>query len=203
MPREDTRCSVVRQAPPARCAWLHHGTLATTPRPPPYRNHRPAVNHAPHTTCRIALLLFAAGMLASCGTRPARNFGGTWRPANVFPERPTAIPLRTAYTYYAAPMDGTLKTMLTRWARDTQRELAYRHTVDLTLYAGVASIHTTNLDTAVDELNRLYAAQDILVTVTGRAIAVESAAGKPGAVSQAGPGPAPAQPRHRQPALLP
>jgi hypothetical protein len=142
-------------------------------------------------------------MLASCGTRPARNFGGTWRPANVFPERPTAIPLRTAYTYYAAPMDGTLKTMLTRWARDTQRELAYRHTVDLTLYAGVASIHTTNLDTAVDELNRLYAAQDILVTVTGRAIAVESAAGKPGAVSQAGPGPAPAQPRHRQPALLP
>jgi hypothetical protein len=148
------------------------------------------------------LLLLAAWMLASCGTRPARNFGGSWRPANVFPERPTAIPLRTAYTFYATPMDGTLKTMLTRWARDTQRELVYRHAVDLTLYAGVAAIHTADLDTAVAELNRLYAAQDILVTATGRVIAVDGADAKPAMAPQrSGSTPAPVQPRHPQPSF--
>lgn len=116
-----------------------------------------------------------------------------------------AIPLRTAYTFYAAPMDGTLKAMLTRWARDTQRELAYRHTVDLTLYAGVAGIRTTSLDTAVTELNRLYAAQDILVTATDRAIAVDGAVGKSAPVPQVGsrPAPAPAPSRHPQPSLHP
>ncbi|MBN8714418.1 MAG: hypothetical protein J0H50_10675 [Xanthomonadales bacterium] len=163
------------------------------------------MNHIPHTTCRFAFLLLAACMLASCGTRPARNFGGSWRPANVFPERPTAIPLRTAYIYYAAPMDGTLKTMLTRWARDTQRELAYRHTMDLTLYAGVAGIHTTNVDVAVAELTRLYAAQGIVVTTAGRAIAVDDAAGKSATGQQTGSGPAPApvRPRHPQPSPHP
>lgn len=145
------------------------------------------------------MLLLGAGLLASCGTRPARNFGGTWRPANVFPERPTAIPLHTAYTYYAAPLDGTLKTMLARWARDTRRELAYRHSVDLTLYAEVAGIRTTNIDAAVAELNRLYAAQDVLVTATGRAIAVDGAAAKSGAAPPARSGAAPGQPRDPRP----
>jgi len=147
------------------------------------------------------VLLLAASMVTGCGTRPARNFGGTWRPANVFPERPAAIPLPTAYTFYAAPMDGTLKTMLTRWARDTRRELAYRHTVDLTLYAGVAGIRTTDLDAAIAELNRLYAAQDILVTATGHAIAVDGADSKAATIPQAGSGPAPAPIRPGHPTV--
>ncbi len=151
------------------------------------------MNQEPSTTCQIVLLLLAAGLLAGCSTRPARDFGGSWRPANVFPARPTAIPLRTAYTFYAAPMDGTLKAMLSRWAHDTQRELAYHHAVDLTLYAGVAGIHTTDLDTAIAELNRLYAAQDVLITATSRTIAVDGAAGESAMVQQvmAAPTPAP------------
>jgi len=147
----------------------------------------------------IALLLLVAGMLAGCGTSPARNFGGKWRPANVFPERPTTIPLPAAYTFYAAPMDGTLKTMLARWARDTQRELAYRPAVDVTLYAGVAGIRTTDIAAAVAELNRLYAAQDIVVTANGRAIAVDDEAAKPAPRQPTALAPTPVQPRSRQP----
>lgn len=150
------------------------------------------------TAYRVAWLLLAAGTLAGCGTPRARDFGGAWHPANTFPARPTAIPLHPAYTFYAAPMDGTLKTMLARWARDTRRELAYRPSMDLTLYTGVAGVRTTDLDAAVAKLNRLYAAQDIVIAATGQAIVVDGAAGKSRPARQAAPAPTPAQAVSRQ-----
>lgn len=133
-----------------------------------------------------AAVLLLGASLSGCGTPSARNFGGKWKPANGFPAHPTEIPLHPAYTFYAAPMDATLKTLLARWARDTRRELAYRAAFDVTLYAPVAAIRTADIDAAVADLNRIYAAQKLHVTATDRSIVVGPADGTtPSATTQA------------------
>jgi hypothetical protein len=119
-------------------------------------------------------LIIAAGALAGCGTPAARNFGGSWKPVNRFQTQPTEIPLVADYTYYAAPMDETLKTMLTRWAKDSGRELSYQLSFDVTLYTPVSSIHTTDIQSAVQQLTRIYAAQYVQVSATDRKILVQA-----------------------------
>lgn len=117
------------------------------------------------------MLLFTAA-LAGCGTPPAKNFGGPWKPVNHFQSKPTEIPLNPAYVFYASPMDETLKAMLARWAKDSGRELSYRLSFDVTLYQPVAGIRTTDIDDAVAQLNAIYAAQSVFVTANARRIEV-------------------------------
>ena len=135
-------------------------------------NELATVNHHNTFSFITCALLLCATFLAGCGTPTARGFSGRWRPANTLPPQPSEIPLQTAYTFYAAPTDGTLKTMLGRWARDTRRSLAYRPAFDLTLYAPVIAVHSTDIDAAVATLNRLYAAQHIVVTASSGEILV-------------------------------
>lgn len=117
-------------------------------------------------------LILALVVLAGCGTPPAKNFGGTWKPVNHFQAHPTEIPLQAAYTFYAAPMDETLKAMLMRWAKDSGRTLSYQITFDVTLYTPVSGIRTTDLDVAAQELTTIYAAQHVYVSATDRKILV-------------------------------
>lgn len=117
-------------------------------------------------------LVVAIGALVGCGTPPAKNFGGSWKPVNHFQSQPTEIPLVADYTYYAAPMDGTLKTMLVRWANDSGRELSYQLPFDVTLYTPVSSIHTTSIDSAAQQLTQIYAAQHVHVSATDQKILV-------------------------------
>jgi len=133
-------------------------------------------------------LVIAAGALAGCGTPPAKNFGGSWRPVNHFQAQPTEIPLVADYTYYAAPMDETLKAMLARWARDSGRELSYQLPFDVTLYTPVSSIRTTDIDHAAQQLTQIYAAQHVHVSATDRKILVvtSDAAVHDGPSSQSG-----------------
>lgn len=120
---------------------------------------------------RIGLIM-AATALAGCGTPAAKDFHGRWKPVNPFREQPTQIPLVAAYTFYAAPMDETLKTMLTRWASDSGRELSYQLPFDVTLYTPVSGIRTTDLDAAAQQLTTIYAAQHVHVSATDRKILV-------------------------------
>ncbi len=110
--------------------------------------------------------------LTGCGTPAAKNFGGRWKPVNHFRTQPTEIPLQAAYTFYAAPMDETLKTMLTRWAADSGRTLSYQLPFDVTLYTPVSDIRTTDLDAAAQQLTTIYAAQHVYVSATDRKILV-------------------------------
>ena len=121
---------------------------------------------------RRSSLLIAMAVLAGCGTPPAKNFGGSWKPLNHFQAQPTEIPLQAAYTFYAAPMDETLKTMLTRWATDSGRTLSYELPFDVTLYTPVSAIRTTDLDSAAQQLTTIYAAQHVYVSATDRNILV-------------------------------
>ena len=120
-------------------------------------------------------LLVAIGcsaLLAACATHPAPGISGRWQPVNRFAASPEAIPLHPAYEFYASPLDGTLKTMLARWALDSKMALTYEDASDFTLYAPVAHIRTGDLRQATAALTTLYAAEHIVVTVEGNAILV-------------------------------
>ncbi|TXH72279.1 MAG: hypothetical protein E6Q88_06610 [Lysobacteraceae bacterium] len=119
-------------------------------------------------------------MLAACATRPAPDFGGRWKSVNRFAETTQAIPLQDTYLFYASPMDGTLKKMLERWAKDSNMVLSYRHPMDYTLYSAVAEIRTPSLQEAVSQLNSAYAEQQVSIGVSGEEIVVRIASGGEG-----------------------
>jgi hypothetical protein len=125
---------------------------------------------------RLAVVLLLASLVAACGTTPAPNFRGRWQPVNHFDDSPKELPLAQAYVYTASPLDRTLKTMLTRWARDSRMTLSYLHGSDYTLYGPVAQIGTPSLQQAVSQLNAAYAAEGISISADERQITVRGAA---------------------------
>lgn len=125
------------------------------------------------------LMLALGALFSACGTTPPPDYGGKWRPVNNYSETPIEIPLATAYIYQASPMDGTLKTMLTRWAKDSNMSLDYRFGSDFTLYAAVSKIDTTSIQDAASQLSSAYAAQGVAVTVQGKRIIVAPAVSAP------------------------
>lgn len=120
-------------------------------------------------------VLLSLLMLAACATRPAPGISGRWKAVNHYAAMPQEIPLHQAYAFSPSPLDITLKTMLSRWAHDSRMTLSYEHPSDFTLYGAVGQLHTSNLQDAVVELSKLYAAQQVLVTTDGNVIAVRRA----------------------------
>ncbi|WP_343037726.1 TcpQ domain-containing protein [Pseudoxanthomonas gei] len=114
-------------------------------------------------------------LLSACATRPAPDIKGRWKPVNRYAATAEEIPLYQSYVFHASPMDGTLKTMLTRWARDSKMTLSYLHPSDFTLYGPVAQIQTNDLQRAVSELSMAYAGQHVSVTAAGNQIVVRVA----------------------------
>lgn len=128
-------------------------------------------------TCAFALIVIA---LSGCGAPMARDFGGPWRAVNRFDATPQSIPLQQPYEYFASPLDGTLKTMLARWAKDTGMTLVYQWPDDYTLSVPVSGIHSPNLEAALARLHEIYAERGMSVTATPREIRVAPAGGSPG-----------------------
>ena len=114
-------------------------------------------------------------VLAGCATRPAPDFGGRWKPANRYAATAEEIPLYQSYVFAASPMDGTLKNMLTRWAKDSKITLSYLHPSDFSLYQPVAQIHTNDLQQAVSQLTAAYVGQRVSVTASNNQIVVRAA----------------------------
>ncbi|WP_421567388.1 hypothetical protein [Stenotrophomonas sp. PD6] len=125
--------------------------------------------------CTVAIIA-AVVLLAGCATKPAPDFGGRWKPVNRFASTTMEIPLYSSYVYQASPMDGTLKSMLERWAKDSGMTLDYRITSDYTLYGAVAKIVTTNPQQAVIDLSSAYAGQGVSISIVGNQIVVQVAA---------------------------
>lgn len=164
------------QRGPARGKHSRTITVLATRRSGRPSLHRFGIDVKQKTPCRIAsgMLMLACLLLVACGTPPAKDFKGSWRPVNRFRAVPAEIPLHRQYTYFAAPIDETLKSMLTRWANDTERSLDYQLNYDVTLCQAVASLRTTDIDAAAGELNAVYAAQGVRVTVRPGEIVVTS-----------------------------
>lgn len=125
-------------------------------------------------------------LLAGCATKPAPDFGGRWKPVNRFASTTMEIPLYTSYVYQASPMDGTLKTMLERWAKDSGMTLDYRLTSDYTLYGAVANIVTTNPQQAVIDLSSAYVGQGVSISIVGNQIVVQPASASTASSGNAG-----------------
>lgn len=127
--------------------------------------------------CGAALV---ALVLTGCATRDAPGIGGHWQPANRYADTTQAIPLRGAYLFQASPLDGTLRSLLARWARDTQVTLDYRHHADYTLHMPVQALRAQRLEDAAAQLSEVYAAQRVLVTVDGSRLLVTTLEADPG-----------------------
>ena len=158
------------------------------------------MNKAFSNTALMGVPILLAFVIAGCGTPPAKDFGGSWKPVNHFQDQTTEIPLAQAYTFYASPMDGTLKTMLTRWSTDSGMTLSYQLMSDYTLYKPVAQIHTRDIRSAAAELNAIYAAEGIFITINDKQILVgvadvskpDASETKPASTATKPPAPAPA-----------
>ncbi|WP_305804920.1 TcpQ domain-containing protein [Stenotrophomonas sp. YIM B06876] len=124
---------------------------------------------------KVGVAAVVAMMLAGCATTPAPDFGGRWKPVNRFANSTMEIPLYTNYVYQATPMDGTLKTMLERWAKDAGMTLDYRLSSDYTLYGAVSRIGTTNPQEAMTDVTAAYAMQGVSVSIVGNSIVVQAA----------------------------
>lgn len=111
-------------------------------------------------------------LLAACGTPPAKDFGGRWVPINRLQRSTTEIPLDRPYTYYASPMDETLRNMLQRWATDTGMTLVYRLPSDYTLFDPVAKVRTPDIRRAAMQLNDIYATQGVAISIEGTRLQV-------------------------------
>lgn len=118
-------------------------------------------------------VLLSALLLAGCGTPPAKDFHGHWSSVNRFQADTTEIPLNRTYTYYASPMDETLKNMLQRWVTDTGMTLVYRLPSDYTLFSPVAKVRTPDIRQAAAQLTAIYAAQGVSIAVEGERLQVE------------------------------
>ena len=114
-------------------------------------------------------------VLSGCATRPAPDFGGRWKPANRYAATAEEIPLYQSYVFTASPMDGTLRNMLTRWAKDSKMTLSYLHPSDFSLYQPVAQINTNDLQQAVFQLTSAYAGKRVSVTASNNQIVVRAA----------------------------
>ncbi|NII53281.1 hypothetical protein [Luteibacter sp. SG786] len=137
----------------------------------------------------ICVLVSFAVMLSACGTPAPKDFGGSWKPVNRFEDKTTEIPLAVPYTYYAAPMDGTLKTMLSRWTADNGMKLKYKLRSDFTLTKAASAIHTSELRDAASQLSSIYGPQGVAVLISGPDLVVEevSAITTPPAAAPAAP----------------
>lgn len=120
------------------------------------------------------VLTLAIMFLTACSAPQAKDFKGSWHAVNRYRSSPTEIPLHRRYTFFAAPIDETLKSMLTRWSVDTNRTLRYELNYDVTLYKPVATIRTTDLEAAASTLNSIYAAQGVHIVSRPGEILVQS-----------------------------
>lgn len=144
------------------------------------------------------MLLLAAA--AGCATRSAPDMKGRWEAVNRFPETTEAIPLNPPNLFYPTARDATLKALLARWAKDSNRTLSYTHPNDFTLHAPVARIRTADLQKAAALLTAAYADQGVSIAVDQEQIIVR-ATDPPGAGGAALPGPDESQePRNTAPA---
>lgn len=137
------------------------------------------MDEGPGRRACMALMATAIAMACTaCASRDARDFGGRWMPANRYADVPEAIPLHAARVFQATPMDGTLRNLLARWARDSGSALDYRHPSDFTLHQPVRDVRSHSLPDALAQLSAAFGGQGLAMHMEGnRLVVVARAAG--------------------------
>lgn len=164
----------------SHCRAMGHGL-----RPPSGSASFAALGRTRSKCLAAAVSLVVLFALTGCGAPAPKDYGGSWAPVNRFQSTPTEIPLSPAYTFYASPMDATLRTMLTRWASDNGLQVSYQIGSDFTLHQPVARVRTHDIQSAMSELSAIYAPQGLSIAADSRRILVQAA----GATAPVAPGP--------------
>ena len=125
-------------------------------------------------------VMAAAGLATGCAGRDARDFRGRWVPVNQYAASTEAIPLHSAQVYQASPMDGTLRNLLARWARDSGSELDYRHPSDFVLHRPVADVRAQTLSEALVQLHTAFGGHGVLIRLDGNRLLVTTGSDRGG-----------------------
>lgn len=121
------------------------------------------------------MLTLALVALTGCATRPPAGVRGHWTAVNHYSDTPQPIALNASHSFYATPLDRTLKGLLERWARDAHLTLDYANAYDYTLHRPVADLHSDDLHSALVQLAGLYAAEHVQMDMEGDRIIVRPA----------------------------
>jgi predicted membrane-bound mannosyltransferase len=123
------------------------------------------------------LAVVAMALLSACGTTPAPDFRGRWREVNTIDAEPRAIPLRPLHAFVVLPSDRTLRDVLDRWGRESNRRVAYRAPMNYSVHLQATKVTAASLDAALGQLASAYAAQGIGISLDGDSIVVSSVGG--------------------------
>lgn len=115
-------------------------------------------------------------LLAACGTKPAPDFRGRWREVNTIDAEPRPIPLRPVHTFAVLPSDRTLRDVVDRWGRESNRRVAYRAPLNYSVHLQATKVTAASLDAALGQLEAAYSAQGIGISLEGDAILVTARA---------------------------
>lgn len=132
--------------------------------------------------------VLAVVALTACGTKPAPDFRGRWKPINTVDESPRPIPLQPVQRFVVSPADRSLKHVVQRWAEASGRRAAYRAPTDFSIHLDATKVSAATIETAVAQLSSAYAAEGIRVELQPALIVVTggSARGTTAASADAG-----------------
>ena len=125
-------------------------------------------------------ILICSVLLGCNSTPPAKDFSNNWSPVNKFTDKITEIPLHHKYTYRVMAIDKTLKSLLNRWDEDSKLSVEYGSCYDYTLPKAAEKINAVELNKALEELNRIYSAKHVVVSVRKGSLVVETVANAAG-----------------------
>jgi hypothetical protein len=120
------------------------------------------------------LAVVVSVFVAACGTKPAPDFRGRWRPINELDTTPRAIPLQPVQQFFVLPADRTLKDVVERWAKESGRRAAYRAPTNFSVHIDAAKVSASTLETAAAQLADAYRSQGIQISVEPRSIIVSA-----------------------------
>ena len=121
-----------------------------------------------------SLAVVAISLLSACGTTPAPDFRGRWREVNTVDAEPRAIPLRPLHAFVVLPSDRTLRDVVDRWGRESNRRVAFRAPMNYSVHLQATKVTAASLDAALGQLASAYAAQGIAIALDGDVIVVTS-----------------------------
>lgn len=130
-----------------------------------------------------SLAVVAMSLLSACGTTPAPDFRGRWREVNTIDAQPRAIPLRPLHAFVVLPSDRTLRDVVNRWGRESNRRVAFRAPLNYSVHLQATKVTAASLDAALSHLASTYAAQGIAIALEDDVIVVTSRSGPPVATS--------------------
>ena len=105
-------------------------------------------------------------LLTACDTKPRLpQPNSSWQAVNRFSEQVQRLPLHHAHRYTVRTTDHTLRQLLTRWAQESNTQLAYNAEADFSLPQSLADLNTPELGTAIVQLNTIYRMHGVVVAM--------------------------------------